>query len=97
MNKIKKVGRPANPEKDYVVRISTTTSPELKKLAMESGLSARYFFEYGVRAILGSHSDKELLEIEKELAILESKVEFLKSRRAMILSEKKDKHKEERK
>ena len=88
-NSRKKVGRPINEDKDFSVRVSTTTTPELKKKINQSGYSVSYILQYGARVLLGDEREKELLEIERELATLKPKVSMLESRRDLILAEKK--------
>ncbi|MEM3906914.1 MAG: hypothetical protein RE472_02970 [Thermoplasmatales archaeon] len=88
-NSHKKVGRPVNADKDFSVRVSTTTTPELKKKINQSGYSVSYILQYGARVLLGDEREKELLEIERELATLKPKVAMLESRRDLILAEKK--------
>ncbi len=91
MNHGKKIGRPAKLEKDYAVRISTTTTPELKKKMDHSGYPVSYILQYGARILLGDENEKELLDIEKELSVLKPKVAMLESRKDLILADKRRK------
>ena len=88
MNYKKKVGRPVKSEKDYAVRISTTTTPGLKKKIDDSGFSMSYILQYGARILLGDDRERELMDIERELAVLKPKVAMLESRKDLIIADK---------
>jgi hypothetical protein len=87
----KKVGRPVKKEEEYAVRVSTTTTPELKKKMDTSGYSVSYILQYGAKILLGDNHQKELIEIENELSILKPKLAMLESRRDLILAEQRRK------
>ena len=91
MNTKKKVGRPVKKEEEYAVRVSTTTTPELKKKMDTSGYSVSYILQYGAKLHLGDMHEKELMEIENELSILKPKLAMLESRKDLILAEKRRK------
>ena len=88
MTEKKKVGRPRKERDEPIARLHFNAPYNIKKMVENSEYTHNYIYEFGAQALLGTKEDKELIEIEKKLAVLKPEVAYLESRKKVILLEK---------
>ena len=86
----RKVGRPTK-NKEYVVRIQTTADPNRKRMVESSKYTFADVFEIGYNVLFGEEGERELLDIERKLAVLEPEVAMYKARKELLLANRRRK------
>ena len=84
-----KVGRPLKYGNETRVGIHISISQEMKTRIKLSGKPVSYFLEFGINALLGDPDERELNEINEELASIEPRYLELKAKKIRIEERKK--------
>ena len=84
MTEKKKVGRPRKERDEPIARLHFNAPYNIKKMVENSEYTHNYIYEFGAQALLGTKEDKELIEIEKKLAVLKPEVAYLNQEKRLF-------------